>query len=271
MGRVLKIGFLTLPLIAAAWFFGMVCRRMEAGHLLLVFAVRDLLLLLRDLVLALALLAVMSDIAALLFRPLWIATVAFVLSGVALLLSWGVTAPHVLLTLLFLLAALSHAAITQGDVARRIRFSIGSVAASQLGFLVVLLIVAVAALYIGAAKYTREEGFSIPERYSSEFAERLASRAAAPFPSLIREQVHDSVRSHAERLLTEELERLMMPVTPYVPITAALVLFLPLLAVCYALSWVVLPVLWLLFVLLRVIGVTRITTETIEVKRLALA
>ena len=42
MGRVLKIGFLTLPLLAAAWFFGMVCRHMEAGHLLLVFAVQDL-------------------------------------------------------------------------------------------------------------------------------------------------------------------------------------------------------------------------------------
>jgi ABC-type transport system involved in cytochrome bd biosynthesis fused ATPase/permease subunit len=123
---------------------------------------------------------------------------------------------------------------------------------------------------MGTASYTRREGFAIPERYSEEFAERLASRVAAPFPSLVQEQVHDAVRGHAEQLLTEELEQLMKPVTPYVPLTAALALFLPLLAVCYVLSWVVLPVLWLVLVLLRAVGVTRIETETIEVERVVL-
>jgi hypothetical protein len=216
-------------------------------------------------------LTVTSGIIALLFRPLWIAGAAFAVSGLAVLLSWGVTAPHVLLTLLFVLAALGHSAVTQRDLSRRIRFSIGSVAASQLGFLVVLAAVAVGALYMGTASYIREEGFSIPERYSTQFSERLASRAAAPFPSLIQEQVYNAVRSHAEQLLTEELERLMKPVTPYVPIVAALALFLPSLAVCYALSWVVLPVLWLVFALLGIIGVTRFATETIEVKRLVMS
>jgi hypothetical protein len=271
MGRALKTGFLALPLVAAAWFLGMVCRRMEAGHLLLAFAVRDLLPLLRDVMLVLAMLAVTSGVVALLFRPLWIAGAAFAVSGLAVLLSWGVTAPHVLLTFLLVLAALGHSAITQRDLSEHIRFSIGSVAASQLGFLAVLAAVVAGAMYMGAAGYVQEEGFSIPERYSSEFAERLASRAAAPFPSLIQEQVHNAVRSHAEQLLTEELEQLMKPIAPYVPIAAGLALFLPLLAVCCVLSWVVLPVLWLVFALLRATGVARIATETIEVERLVLS
>jgi hypothetical protein len=271
MGRVLKIGLLTLPLIAAAWFFGMVCRRLEAGHLLLALTLRDLLPLLRDLVLALAALALTSGIAALLFQPLWIAGVAFALSGLALLLGWGVTMPHALLTLLFVLAGLGHSALTQRDLSQRTHFSVASAALSQLGLLVVLAAIAAGALYMGAAGYIREQGFSIPEQYSSEFAERLASRAAAPFPSLIQEQVYNTVRSYAEQLLTEELKQLMKPVSPYVPVAAALALFLPLLAVCCVLALLALPVLWLLLVLLKAVGVTRVSTQTIEAERLALS
>lgn len=258
---------LMLPLIAAAWFFGAVCRRMEAGHVLLVFAVPELLHLVRDVLLALALLALAAGIVVLLFRPLWLAAVAFGISALALLLSWGVTVPHLLLVLLFFVAALAHAAITQRDVTLRISFSTGAVGFSQPGFLVALLLVVAAALYLGSARYARQEGFSIPAEYADEFAEHLASRVAAAFPSLIEQQVYDSVREHTRQLLTTELQRLMKPVTPYVPIAAALALFLPLLLVCLLLSWGVMPVLWLLFELFRVTGVTRVATETIEVQR----
>lgn len=268
---LLKIGLLTLPLVAAGWFFGTVCRRMEANHLLLVFAGWDGLSLLGCLVLALALLALTSGVVSLLFRPLWIAAVALLLSGLALFFSWGVNVRHVWPTLLFVVAALSHAAITQADVGRRIRFSIISVSASQLGFIVVLLSVAVVAFYTGAAGYIQVEGFSVPERYSEQFAERLAAGAAAPFPTLMQEQVYKTVRSSAAQLLTEELRRLMEPVAPYVPIMAALALFLSLLVVCYALSWLILPVLWLAFVLFKAIGVTRIAVETAEVERVVLS
>ena len=271
MRRLLKIALLTLPLVAAGWFFGAICRRMEANHLLLVFAGREGLPLLGRLVLALAVLALACGIVSLLFRPLWIAAVALLLSGLALFFSWGVTVPHVWPTLLFVVAALSHAAITQSDVRRRIRFTVASVAASQLGFIVVLLSVAVMAFYMGAASHIQEEGFSVPERYSEQFAERLATRAAAPFPSLIQEQVYDTVRSRAAQSLTEELRRLMEPVAPHVPIMAALALFLLLLVVCYALSWLILPILWLVFVLFKAVGVTRIAAETMEVQRVVLS
>lgn len=271
IGRMLKIGLLILPLIAAAWFFGTVCRRMEAGHLLLVLALRDLVPLLRDLVVALALLAVTCGLVALLFRPPWMAAVAFAVSGVALLGSWGVTASHLLLTLLFVLAALGHSAITQRDLSQRIRFSVGAAAVGGLGFLVVLAVVAAGSLYLGAASYTQREGFAVPESYAQEFAERLSSRVAAAMPSLIRQQVHDGLQGYTQQFLTAELARLMKPVTPYVPVTAALALFLPLLAVSLVLFWLVLPVLWLVLLLLRAVGVARTTTETIEVQSLALS
>ncbi len=270
MGRVLKIVLLTLPLIAAAWFFGLVCRRVEAGHLLLALTVRDLVPLLRDLVLALAALAITSGIVALLFQPLWIAGAAFALCGLAVLWSWGVTPPHALLALVFLLAGLAHCALTQHDLSQSIRFSVGSAALSQLGLLIVLAAVVAGALHMGATGYIREQGFSIPQQYSGEFAERLASRAAAPFPALVQEQVYDTVRSYAEQLLTEELKQLMRPVTPYVPVAAALVLFLPLLAVCLVISLLALPVLWLLLVLLKAAGVIRAGTQTIEVQKVML-
>jgi len=44
-------------------------------------------------------------------------------------------------------------------------------------------------------------------------------------------------------------------------------LFLPLLAVSYVLSWVTLPVLWLVFALLWLLGITRVVSETMEVER----
>ena len=270
MGRVLKIGLFTLPLIAAAWFFGTVCWRLEAGHVLLAWTARDIAPLLRDLVLALAVLALTSGIVALLFQHLWMAGVAFALSGLAMLLSWGVTPTHALLTLLFVLAGLAHCALTQRDLTQRLRFSVGAVALSQLGLLLLLAAVAAAALYLGAAGYIREQGFSIPEQYSSEFAERLASRVAAPFPSLIREQVYNTVRNYAEQLLTEELKELLEPLSPYLPPAAALALFLPLLAVCFALSLLTLPVLWLLLALLLGVGVIRTATESVQMERVVL-
>ena len=269
--RVFKIGLLTLPLIAAAWFFGTVCRRMETGHLLLAFDVRPALLLLRDLVLAWATLALMSTVVALLFRPLWMAAVAFVLAGLALLLGAGVTATHALIALWFLLAGLGYAAIMQHDVSQRIEFSIIPVAAGQFGFLVVLLVLAIGAFYMGAASHVRTAGFLLPNSYAEDLAERLASRVAAVFPALIQQEVHDSVRGYARQLLTEELDRLMVPVRPYLPIAAAIALFLPLLAVACVLPWVILPVLWFLLLLLSMVGLTRIVTETREVKRLVLS
>ena len=171
----LKALFLAALLVATAYFFGMICKQVGMAYQLLLFPSRKLLTLLLRLLLALGLMAVTGGIVAALLRPLWVASIAFALSGLALLLGWEVTRQSAALALLYVLAAIAYAAITQGELAERIHFSVRAVTQNQLVLLVALLLVAAGSFYFGCATYISEEGLAIPEKYRDQVSERAAN------------------------------------------------------------------------------------------------
>lgn len=266
----IKAMLLALLLSSAAYFFGTVCKQMGAAYSMLFFPSRKLVTLLLQLLLAMGCMAVTAGIVAALLRPLWVACLAFAFSGLALLLGWEVTWQSTILTLLYILAAIVHAAMTQRELSKRIEFSVTAVTESQLILLVVLLIVAMGSFYLGYAGHIREEGFSIPEKYRNQLSENLANRITAPLPEIIREGVRTAVRQQVYYMLTDQFRQLVRPIERSIPIAAAVLLLLPLLAIVYLLGWLPIGALWVVFVLLRALGMVKVTTETIEVKRLVI-
>ena len=267
----LKAAFLALLLIAAGFFFGTLCRQMGGAYQVLIPPTRKLLPLLLRLLAAVGLVTVAAGIVTALLRPLWVACVAFALAGVAMLLGWGVSRESALLTLLFVLAAAVYAATAQNDLRKRIAFSVRALAQTQLILLVALLVLAVGSFYLGYAAQIRKEGFSIPLEHRERVANDLANRIASGFPEMYREGVRSGVHDQVLDLLSVQFRKAVEPFERYIPAEFAVVLFLPLLAVTYLLAWVPALLLGAIFPVLRAVGIVKVTTKMVEVKRLAIA
>jgi hypothetical protein len=269
--RWLKMCFLALPLVVASVFLGVICRQMGAAHPLFLAPSRALWVLLLRLLLALGGMAISAGIVAALFRPIAVACATYALSALALFLAWGLSVHAATLSLTYLVAAVVYAVMVQRDLAARTRFSVSALSRGQFGLLIILLAIAVGSFLISYNHYIAQYGLAIPQTYATEFSERLAYRLASALPQVVREQVQLGIQGHAEQLLTEELARVAKPVERYVPYVAALVLFLPLLAIVYFLSWLPMLFLWCIFPLLRVLRITRLVRAAIEVERLIIA
>jgi hypothetical protein len=269
----LKATFLALLLITAAFFFGTLCRQMggAGAYQVLIPPTRKLLPLLLRLLAAVGLVTVAAGIVTALLRPLWVACVAFALAGVAILLGWGVSRESALLTLLFVLAAAVYAAIAQNDLRKRIAFSVRALAQTQFILLVALLVLAVGSFYLGYAAQIRKEGLSIPLEHRERVANDLANRISSGFPEAFREGVRSVVHDQVLDLLSVQFSKAVEPFERYIPAGFAVVLFLPLLTVTYLLAWVPALLLGAIFPLLRAVGIVKVTTEMVEVKRLAIA
>jgi len=126
--KLLKMALLTILLMAAGFGFGIICRRMGFAHQLFVAPFRELLRLMLWLLLSLILVAVVAGMVAVLFRPQWLAFVAFGLSGVALLFGWGLTLRNVALSSLYVLAGVVYTVLTKRDLRQRLSFSVRPVA-----------------------------------------------------------------------------------------------------------------------------------------------
>jgi uncharacterized membrane protein YidH (DUF202 family) len=266
----IKALFLAALLIGVAAFFGTLCRQMGVAYAELLAPSRTLVMLLLRLLLTLCLMGVAAGIVAALLRPWWLASSAIALSGLALLLVWGANTAHALLSLVYVLAAIAYAVITQYDLARRVDFSARAVAQNLFLLLVVLLIVALGSFYLGYANYIRTEGFSIPLKYRERAAVDVSNRIAAAFPEPFREGVRDAVKSQMEDLLSVQFRKTVKPVERWIPLLVAVVLFLPLLAITYALAFVPMLVLMAIFPLLRAMHIAKVTTQMIQVKRLVI-
>jgi hypothetical protein len=268
--RWLKVLLLAAPLVAAGYFFGIVCPRMGEAYPLLLSPSRELLLLLLRLLLALAFVAVTAGIVAALVRPLWVSYIAFAVSGVALLLGWTVTAYSAVAVLLFVLVGAAYAVATKGELEHRITFSVRPVSEGQSALLAALLIVALASFYFGCAEHLKRAGFQIPERFLGLFTEAMAQRVAAQAPpaqraAVLAEAVQQS-RSMVDELLGQRLE----PFEPFIPLALSVSLFMSLWSVTRLLTWVPMLILSAVFPLLTAVGITGETSETVEARRLVI-
>lgn len=269
--RLVAIALLTALLAGTGYYFGRLCGRMEQAHLLMLPFSRDLLRLLLSLLLSLGLLAVAAGAVASLFRPLWVACVAFLFCGVAVLLGWGMSAPKALLALALVLVSMVYAYLVQTELRKRVEFSVGIVAEPQRLLLIALLVAALASFYLGYQRHLEAKGFAIPEQYVSRVVDEVSGRVTMVVPEILRASLRDAIRQQLQGMLSDQLSLAIKPVERYLPAVVSLLLFVLLLTVTHLLGWLPVLVLGLLLLGLRLTGMVRTTTETVEVKRLVMA
>jgi len=258
-----------LPIAAAFW-FGTLCRQMGGAHHLLVFPPRGLLRLLLWLILSQLALAVSAGLVAALFRPQELALATLGLSGAALLFGWGVTAPNVLLSSCYVVAASAFNAVTQRELWQRIHFSVRPVAENWRYVSVVLVLLATFSFYNGFSEHVRDEGLAIPERQADDWTGEIAADVVDGMPLSALQMLRQEAVGRVQRVLKGQLQALVRRVERYVPPVLAAMLSLLLLPVTWLLWWVPMLILYVLFAVLLSLGVAQMVTGTIEVQRLVL-
>jgi len=275
-GRIVKIIFLAILLIAASWFFGLWCGRVGQAYTLFFRPGREILELGLWLLLAIGVVAVTAGLVAALLRPLWVAVVAFVLSALAMVLGWQVGIGPALFGLLYFVASLLYTRGVAGELNDRLRFSVEPVSRGLSLLFLVLALVASGSLCLGYAAHIEKEGFTFP----LAFKEMMTKMTITPMREAIEAQT-DLTPQERERALAEmeegfeemwmgPLEEMIEPYERLIPVAVAIGTFMILQTILGLLSWIPGLILAMIFPLLQITGMTRVVTETREVERLTL-
>jgi len=105
----------------------------------------------------------------------------------------------------------------------------------------------------------------------TKFTAEMAKRIAAEAPADQREKIKAEIRQQSQRVLDDLMERWVKPFERFIPLLMALSLFTPLLTITRLLAWVPTLILSGIFPLLTAVGITKVTTETLEVERLVIS
>lgn len=275
-GRILKIIFLALLLIAAGYFFGIWCGRFGQVYTLFFQPGMEMLKLGLWLLLAIVVVAVTAGLVAALLRPLWVAVVAFALSVLAMILGWQVGIAPALFGLLYFLASLLYTRGVAGELDERLKFSVEPVSRGLSLLFLALALVACGSLYLGYAGHIEKEGFTIP----LAFKEMMTKMTIMPMREAIEAQA-DLTPQEKERALAEmeegfeemwigPLEEMIEPYERLIPVVVAVSTFMTLQTVLSLLSWIPGLFLAIIFPLLQITGMTRIVRETREVERVVI-
>jgi MFS family permease len=235
----LKFTFFAILLIGAGYFFGTICRQIGQAYDLILSPSGELLYLILWLLLSLGGLMVASGLVAALLRPLWIGIIAFILSGLAMLLGWRqVTIGNGILILGYLLVAFFYAFVVARELNERIRFSVRPISEGQNILLMVLILVICGSLYFGCVARIEKEGFSPPQFYIKMFMEQMEKQIEARVPAKERQEVITQFRKEFQRTVDEFFKSTVKPYEKYIPLAIIAVLFMPLVTVTRLLVWV---------------------------------
>ena len=270
MSKWIKGIFIAVFLIGAGYFFGTTLKQIGQAYELMLSPSWELLNLLLWFLLALGVVAVTSGLVAVLVRPVWVGIIVFALSGVAMLLGWQVTVGSGILALVYLIAASSYSISIVRELNERIRFSVRPIGRSQGMLLMALVLIACGSLYFGCATYIEREGFSIPEFYTEMFMKQMEKQIEARVPAKERREVMAEFRKEFQRGVDEFFESKVKPYEKFIPLAIAIGLFMTLVTITRLLGWVPTVFLSIIFPLLKVLGVTKVVSETREVERLTL-
>ncbi len=275
-GRIVKIMFLALLLIAAGYFFGIWCGRLGQAYTLFLQPGREILELVLWLLLAIVVVAVTAGLVAALLKPLWVAVVAFALSTLAMILGWQVGIGPALGGLLYFIICLLYARGVIKELNERLKFSVEPVSRGLSLLFLVLALVACGSLYLGYAAHIEREGFTFPPA----FKEMMTKMTVIPMREAIEAQT-DLTPQEKERALAEmeegfeemwmgPLEEMIEPYERLIPIAVAIGIFMTLQTILGLLSWIPGLILAMIFPLLQITGMTRIVRETREVERVVI-
>lgn len=270
MSKGLKTSFFAALLIGSGYFFGTVCVQIGQAYERVLSPSGDLLGLLLCFLLALGAVAVTAGLVAVLLRPMWVACIAFALSGLAMLLRWQVTMASGILVLVYVLSASLYAIGVARELRERIRFSVLAVSGRQGILLMVLVLVACGSLYLGCAAHIEREGFHLPQAYTDLLMERAAKEVSARVPAQESQEVMSQFRERLQQVIDEFFERTVRPYERFIPLAVSIGVFMSLVTVTRLGAWVVTAILSAVFPLLNVLGVTTVVSETREVRSLVI-
>ncbi len=270
MSKWLKTAFLTILLMEAGHFFGTVCEQIGQDSQLILFPSQELLGLLSWFLLALCALVVAAGLVAALVRPLWVAIIAFVLSGVTMLVGWQVAVESGILVAVYCLAGCIYLVGVARELSERISFSVRPISQGQGVLLMALVLVACGSLYLGYAAHIKREGFSIPEPYIEMFMEQMEKQIAARMPAEGRQEAVAELREELRRAIDGFFERTVKPYEQFIPLAVAAGTFTSLVTITRLLTWVPTLAMSILFFLFTRLGVTDLVVEMLEVERLVI-
>ena len=211
-----------------------------------------------------------AGLVATLLRPVWVAFIAFALSGLAIFLCWHVTAVSGVLILVYVLAACLYTVEVARELSERIRFSVRPIAAGQGTLLTALVLLVCGSLYLGYAAHIDREGFSLPENTIELFMQQMEKQIEARVPAEQRHETVAEFRKGFRPAVDEFFEHTVKPYERFIPLGVAASLFMSLVTLTRLLAWVPAQVLRLVFLVLTALGVTTVVREMQEVQRLVI-
>jgi enoyl-CoA hydratase/carnithine racemase len=209
MHRELKSAVFAILLIAACYFFGDACGRMEQGYGLILHPSREVLLgIALHFFLAIGVVTVTAGLVAALVRPRWACFLVFGLSALAMLLGWELKASSGMLTGVYFLASLFYANGIAEELSDRLSFSVGPIWHSQSILLTALVLVMCGSFYFGYAAEIDRAGLSIPpylveivmERVEEEVSKLLPESAGEEAIAQFAEQLEGTLQEMAKEI-----------------------------------------------------------------------
>ncbi len=268
MSKSMKKILLVLPLVAAAYYVGLVCARLGRSYDLVLFPSPELLWLLLQVLSALWLFSVAAGIAAALVRPLGAAILAFSISGAAMFAGLGWSLPAGIAVLLCVLAGCSYLSRVSRELDERIAFSTRPISEGQTVLMVALVLVACTSVYAGFTARIEAEGFSIPAEYKEGIAAKLETAVEEYLPELVRQLAIDIIRDGIAFAVDDVLVGAVEPFERSIPLIVATVLFALLMTGTRLLAWVPALALSAAFWALKALRVVRVVRATRDVERL---
>jgi hypothetical protein len=271
MNKWMKMAFLAILLIGASYLFGVVCKAIGRSYGFMFYPSWDILILLLWFLLALGAVAVTAGLVAALLRPVWTAFVAFVISGMAILLAWQVAVISGVLVVVYLLVTFFYTIDVTKELNQRIKFSVRPIAQGQGMLRMSLVLLACGSLYLGYSANIEKEGFSIPEPYVELIMEQMEERVIEQLPEEQREEAVSQFRGEFRRTIDESMEQMIEPFVEFIPLALAVGMFTTLATITSLLAWLVSLVLDGVFPVLTKVGLAEVVTQTQEVERLVIA
>ncbi len=271
-----KIVVLAILLIAAGFFFGRSCERINQQYHLILLLDRDFLYPLITLLLAVGTVAVIGGLVAVLVRPLWICIVSFATSALAAFIAWELSLASAVAALIYLTVSVLYIRGVGEALNNRLKFSLEPISGSQSILLAGLAVAACTSLYFGYAEEIDERGFAFPPAMTEMIREMTIGpmRAQIEAHTNLASEEKDAVLAQMIEGFEEQwmrpMEEMIQPYERFVPLMVAFMLFQFLAVINMLFSWIPIVILAAIFPVLTGIGAVKKVTEMREVERLSI-
>ena len=272
---IAKTAALILLLLAAAWFFGVVCERIQNGYLNILLVGKDIIDLGINVVIASTLFCMALEIAATLIRPFWVMLISLVLTAPAIMAGWEFSQNTAIVTLLFAAIAIFHAYSVKHKLNNQIAFSLHPLFDAQKLLIMGLTGVICASFALGYFADATKNNFAIPPQAKETISKYLIDTTRQTIEKdskLKKDQVTDAVtksQQQYDKMLTD-IETQIKPQIQNVAIFMGIMLFFILYTAMILLGLLILFVLEIIFPILKITRFTKLQTEMAEIKKLTL-